>query len=312
MVVSPLQWWLFSHYNGILKEPQTSASAEARTKVTPKALLDANQEMTSLSKQYAAVALSDDEKTIAYVDSSQNVHLKSLVNGQDTTLVQMKAPVVYLKWIRNDSVFVGEKFSVSGVPHLTLATVDVQTKDPRVIKTFSGLSSTTTFEKIAFSHFTNNVYVLLGSKFSSLLYHFDTNGTPTVLSMDGRLVQNVDVGQTNGDLFFQDFAEGTKNVLLYENNTPHLIQRNCVILGVVDNDLYYGALDSNGFVDEVFVYPTTSPSAASSGGSTNTTSSNQSTTPDNGPPSLVKTLSTPVEPSRISITNDKQIVITPS
>lgn len=307
VVVTPLQLWMFSHYNNILKEP-SAASVQAAEKPQPSTskIQDAKQELAALAKQYPTAALSGDNQLIAYVDDTQTLHLKNLTNGSTSTLTQFKAPVVYLHWIGNDRMFVGEKYMVSGVHHLTLATVDVQSPEPRIIKSFSGLSSTTTFKKIAFSPYTNDVYVLLGNAHSGTIYHFDTNGAMTVMYLGGRMIQDVDVGETNGDLFFQDYAEGTKNVLLYQNHATSLIQRNSVILGVVNNDLFYGTLNSDGLVTQVYDYPTAESAAQNQTANTTGAQDTQS-----GPPALVKTLDTPVDAGRISITDQKQVVITP-
>jgi hypothetical protein len=313
VVVTPLQMWLFSHYNGILKEPSApSVQTEPRTNTSASSISakDSLQKLATLSQKYPVAALSDDMTTIAYVDAGQDIHVKNLTSGQDTILVQMKAPVVYLSWIGSGLLFVGEKFSVNGSNHLTLATVDLQTKEPRIIQPWSGLSSSTTFKKIAFSSATNDVYVLLGNTYNSALYHYDANGgTPTLVSLDGRFVQNVTVGQNNGILFFQDFAEGTKNVLYEQNHVAHLIQRNSVILGVVNDDLYYGTLDSNGLVNAVYDFSTAMP-ASDSAGTANTSGNTGTLDLSNSSPQLVKTLSTPTDASHVNITSDKQIVIT--
>jgi hypothetical protein len=310
VVLTCAQLAVLGHYNNILNAPQTSAG-EVKTNPSAPKTIDVDQKVADLSRQYSLVTLSDDNQFVAYMDSNQGLHVKNLASNQVVSQVQMKAPVVYLKWIRNDSLFIGEKFSVGGDHHLTLATVDIQTPEPRVIKSFTGMGATVTFKKIAFSPITNDVYVLIGSKNSSLLYYFDTNGTPSVLYLSGRLIQNVDVGQTNGVMFFQDYAEGTKNVLTYESHQVSLVQRNSVLLGVVGNDVYYGTLDSSGLVTEVYDYPTSSASTATSS-STNTLGSGMTTTPDNGPPKLVQTLTTPVDASHIKITSDRKVVITPS
>lgn len=314
VVVTPLQMWLFSHYNGILKEPSATSTptTETRTNTSTTSITvkDALQELATLSQQYQVAALSDDNTSVAYVDGGQDIHVKNLNSGQDTLLVQMKAPVVYLRWIGNDLLFVGEKFSVNGSNHLTLATVDLQTKEPRIIQPWSGLSASTTFKRIAFSSATNDVYVLLGNKYNSALYHYDANGgTPTLVSLDGRFVQDVNVGQNNGILFFQDFAEGTKNVLYEQNHVAHLIQRNSVILGVVNDDLYYGTLDSNGLVNAVYDFSTAMP-ASDSAGTANTSENAGTIDFSSNSPQLVKTLSTPTDASQVNITSDKQIVIT--
>jgi len=255
-VMTSLQVLFLSHYNHLLHVATSPISQGTKNTVGAAEVptTELNTQLKQLSGRYQPLAVSHNTQFVAYMTSSNQLIVKNLSNQSVVATVQLKAPVVYLGWIRNDSVFVGEKFSVGNDNRLTLATIDVGTQSVRIVHTYSWLGADVIFKKITYSPYTNDVYVLIGNSTSTTLYHYDTMGSSEILSLGGRYVENVAVGQLKDLLYFQDYASGTRNVLVYQNGTTSLVHLNSVIIGVVGNNMYYGTLNSAGLVTAVYKY----------------------------------------------------------
>ncbi|MCL6598084.1 MAG: hypothetical protein K6T81_05025 [Alicyclobacillus macrosporangiidus] len=303
-VVTAVQVGTFYHYNAILAGAQPSA--ENRTAQAPSRPNDtAKQQLAKLKQLHPTLAVSDDGRYAAYADDGHQVHVVELGKPNEVASVQMKAPVVYLKWVQDSALFVGEKFDAGSDHRLALATIDVSTQTVRLIQTFSHLYATTTFKDIEFSDTTNDIYVLIGNSQSDQVYHFNIMSEMSEVPLGGRRIDRIAVSATTNDLYVQDFAEGTHNVLVYNKYGLTLIRRNAALLRAVDNDLYYAALNDSGEATAVYRYspPTTS---ARTGNATAGTSSGTGTS------SLVKTLDAPVDPAALQVSDDGAISVQPA
>jgi hypothetical protein len=249
VLVTGAQVYAFHHYNSIL-----TGSIHVKTNVEQPVKppsIDTQKEIASLTKQYPVSAASEDNTSFAYVDNQNVLYIKDLVHNTILATVNNTYPVQYLEWIGNESVFVGEQES-PGV--LELKTVDANSGTERVIHTFSGLSAADSFKKIAYTVLTNDVYILIGSDTSSVVYHYDTNSNLNVIYLGGRYIKNIEVSQTGNQLYFEDYVSGSFNVLVRSQGSVHLISRNSALISVADNTLYYGSVDQNGLVTAVYKY----------------------------------------------------------
>ncbi|MCL6517242.1 hypothetical protein [Alicyclobacillus sp.] len=310
-VVTALQVGVFYHYNAILAGPRTPASESPQGAPSPSATDRVKQQLANLRQLHPTLAVSDDGRYAAYTDDANQVHVVELGKDGDLETIQMKAPVVYLKWVQDSALFVGEKFSVGSDHRLALATIDIATQTVRLIQTFSRLYSTTTFKQIEFSDTTNDIYVLIGNSQSDQVYHFNIMSEMSQVPLGGRRIDRIAVSETTNDLFIQDFAEGTHNVLVYNKHGLTLIQRNAALLRAVDNDLYYALLNDQGEATAVYRYaPPAASAGVGTGGSGNSAGETGGANADaKGSSSLVKTLDTPVDPLAIHISDDGAVTV---
>lgn len=302
-VVTAVQIGTFYHYNAILAGAQPSGDRQTSQAPSPPDN-SAKQQLAKLKQLHPTLAVSDDGRYAAYADDSHQVHVVELGKPDEVASVQMKAPVVYLKWVQDSALFVGEKFDAGSDHRLALATIDVSTQTVRLIQTFTRLYATTTFKDIEFSDTTNDIYVLIGSSQSDQVYHFNIMSEMSQVPLGGRRIDRIAVSETTNDLYVQDFAEGTHNVLVYNSKSGlTLIRRNAALLRAVDNDLYYAVLNDSGEATAVYRY--TPPAAPASTGN----ATDAGTASGSGTSSLVKTLDAPVDPAAIQVSDDGTISI---
>jgi hypothetical protein len=272
---------VFQHYNSLLNT-KPAVAADTDTKHAASTGIDVTGFKPFLDNRFLTV--SNDHSRFAYIDSHNVLRVEDISTHKEIYSLQLLIKPVYLRWVNDDMLFIGTEIDNGGTKDLRLSTLDITSGTLRLIQSFAGFAPDSTFKQISFSSYTNDVYVLIGNQYNSALYHFDTNGTVNRVYLGGRYVSNVGVTSTTGELYFQDFAEGTKNVLINTNSEVHLIQRNAILLRVSRNVLYYGVLNSNGMVTSVAKYQ------------------NQSST-------TVATLPTPVDPSKILLTEDDEVVV---
>jgi hypothetical protein len=276
VVVTVAQIYTFQHYNSIL-------SGDSGITAPPKATQETAQTAEKLRAEYPLCAVSEDGTMAAYVDGQNQLNVFNLTTNQRISTVKNDYPVQYVKWIMDDNVFVGE---VESPGNLLLKTVDASgTGMQHVIHTFTGLGASDVFKAIAYSLSTNDTYILLGSDVGSLVYHFDTNNDLSTIDLGGRLIKNIAVTTTGNTLYFEDYAEGSFNVLSYTNGSTQLLERNAALITVVDNTLYYGQINSTGYVTAVYQFTST-------GGS-----------------SLVKKLPSPTLASQIDVEDDGTVTV---
>ena len=270
---------VFNHYNSLF----TMKAHQAVVQYTaPRPTTSQLTGIHVLNSQVLAV--SDDGTQLAYVDTGNVLHVLDVTTHSEVYKLQLDYQPVYLTWIRNDYLFIGTEAQQAGLADLRLSTIAVGSGTVRLINDFSGFAPTSTFKKISFSPYTNDVYILVGGQTATILYHYDTNSNLSQIDLGGRYVSNVAVTSTTNHLFFQDFALGTPNVLEYKNHQVNLIQRNTALLRVINDTMYYGALDSNGLVTTVFKY-------------------------ENGTSSQVTALATATDPKSLFINQDGQVIV---
>lgn len=245
---------VFGHYNSLFN---TKAVQAEQTVVT---MRNAPPHLTGIHLMNDRVAaVSSDGSSFAYIDPNNVLHVLDTSSHQEIYKLQLGYQPIFIKWITGTYLFIGTEDTSGGLVNLRLSTIEIGTGTVRLINNFSGYLQGSTFKKVTFSPYTNDVYILIGGPTATVLYHYGTNssGGSTDLSnvdLGGRFVSNLSVTSTTNNLYFQDLSQGTPNLLVYANHQVSLIQRNSVLLRVVNDTMYYGTLNSNGMVTTVYKY----------------------------------------------------------
>lgn len=281
VLVSVVQVAAFHHYNSILGQANSLTNQSGDSN-----LLASNQqiraEVEKLKAKYPVVDVSPNGQYVAYADTSNIVHVMDLTTDKQLMQYNEGNLVTYLLWIRNDTLFVGLQQS-PGV--ITLNTLDIlEPNSPnRLIHTFY-VSPTASIRKISYSYLTNDTYILIATDSSSVLYHYDTNGNINRVHLGGVFVKNVAVTLTGDILYYEDYSNGTFNVMSDNNGTIQTIQQGGALIDVVNNTLYYGVINNQGLVTAVYKLV-------------------------NGQGVLVSTLAQPELAEKISVNSNGQITI---
>ena len=251
VAVTAIQVFTFQHYNtllggssssgGVIAIPSGQTSTTSATSVA--------KQVSALKQRYKFVTVSGNNQFVAYLDSQNVLHVVQLSNGATLSTAANAFPVQYVGWIRNDSLFVGEQAAPG---KLVLKTVESNTGVQRVVQTFAGLDASASFKTIAYSALTNDVYILIGTSSTSVVYHFNTNSDLSVVDLGGRFIKNIALTQTGNILYFEDHAAGSFNVLYRQNGSVNLISLNAALIAVVNRTLYYGTVNQNGLVTAVY------------------------------------------------------------
>lgn len=250
--ITAIEMAVFSHYNELLAAAQNTSVTTTAAPVKSDLITLPNVHPLAPN----LMAISDDGERFVYIDTHLMLHAVDLSTGKSLYTLQLQFQPIYLRWIRNDSLFIGTQAATGGsnggLIDLRLSTITLSSGEIRLIHVFSGFSSTATFRNIAFSPFTNDVYILIGAQTSSVMYHYDTNGNLTQVDVGGRDVTKAASTSTGNTVYFQDFALNQPNFLSRDNaGTIDVIQRDAALLRVVGTTAYYGKLDQQGNVTEV-------------------------------------------------------------
>lgn len=280
-VITALQLPLFYHYNRLLG---SSANAVDNITVSPAQEQAEQKEISALKQQYRFVTVSADGQYVAYLDSKNVLHVMDLASQQALCAANNPYTVQYVEWIEDERLFVGEEVQPGD---LELKTVDVPSGVQTIVTRFEGLPADASFTKITFSTYTNDIYILINSGTSSSLYHIGTMSNVSLVPTGGRYIKNIAITQTGSKLYFEDYADGSFNVLsLDDQGTIRLIKRDAALVAVVGNTLYYGDINSQGLVTAVYRYN------AATGAST-----------------LVKTLAAPTLAANIEVTDSGAVQV---
>lgn len=250
-IITAVEIGVFAHYNHLLSAAKSGAVTATAKPVEEKP--------TSLSGiqplQQNLVAVSDDGQRLAYVTKDKKLVAIDVSTGKTLYSLQLLMKPVYLGWIRNDSLFIGTEVPDGSLKDLRLSTITLSSGKLRLIHVFAGFAADATFRNVTFSAYTNDVYCLIASKSASVMYHYDTNGNLNHVDLGGRYVTNADTTATSNIVYFQDFALGTPNMLMRDNQGKiTVLQRNAALIRVVGNTVYYGLLDQQGNVTQVDSY----------------------------------------------------------
>ncbi|MDP9727703.1 hypothetical protein [Alicyclobacillus tolerans] len=259
-VIAVAEFLFFQHYNALLihSEQRAQKVSLQLNQQQQKISLIAQQHLDSIEKLYSPLVLTSPNRNyVAYVNSNGTLKIKNLSTEKLLYSKTFSNPITFLRWIRNDEVFVGEN---DGNGQLVLKTANLLTGSTRLIQTFAGLSPNAQFLKITDSPYTNDMYILIADSSSSVVYHYDTDGNMFQTHFGGLDIRNISVSETGDILYFEDYAGGTFNVG-YLTQSPHLnhwsvhlIQQNAGLIGCVGNTFYYAAINQQGLATAVYKF----------------------------------------------------------
>ncbi|GGI98584.1 hypothetical protein GCM10010885_05100 [Alicyclobacillus cellulosilyticus] len=250
-VVTGTEWITFRYYDHLLGGAAVSAAAPARPAFSVRPV----HGVLPAGGNPNLVAVTADGTQLAYVGQDAVLRVVDVATGRVTFTRALQAPADYVEWISGTNLFVGTVKDHAQTRDLELNTIDTSLQDFREVQTFSYLGKSSDFLHIAFSPFTNDIYVVIGNAVSTVVYHFDTNGALSEVPLGFPRVDAVGVAQTTGVMYFAVTTGSGPAVYAYQHGQSTLLVRGAVLLGVVGDAVYCGVLDAQGRVTEVLRFP---------------------------------------------------------
>ncbi|NRD79543.1 hypothetical protein HPT25_19465 [Bacillus sp. BRMEA1] len=251
LLITGIETGVYWHYDSLLKGSATTVSGnENKTNglINNEKNSGSKNEILAANENVNQIAVSDNHQLAAYVNDKNELHIVNLSNQSELYSTTGQEKIIYLKWIRNDSLFIGVKGDNST---LILKTFQVGSEQERTIETFDGVSSTSTFKSIVYSPFTNDVYILIGNKVRTKMYHINTNGHMAAMQLNHDYIMKPMMLSTKNELFYQDVND---NIWDREDGVTSKFKNNAVPLAVFDDSFYYGLLNDEGRISSVYVY----------------------------------------------------------
>ncbi|WP_066367647.1 hypothetical protein [Neobacillus fumarioli] len=279
LLITGIETGVYWHYDSLLKNPNEVVHAGTSKPVS--ASIDHKQSdkgvILAAKDPVSQIKISENHQLAAYVNDQNELHIVKLSDQSELYSTTDTHEIVYLKWIRNDSLFIGLK----GKNSLILKTFQIGSQQERTIETFNGVSSTSTFKSIAYSPYTNDVYILIGNQTRTKMYHINTNGHMSVMPLDHSYIDKPMMLSTKNELFYQD---ANYNIWVVADGETKKFKNNAIPLAVYDDSFYYGILNDEGRVASVYKY-------------------------DKGNKEKVEDLSTPVHAKNIVVKSDGTILV---
>ncbi|MCH6266536.1 hypothetical protein [Neobacillus citreus] len=246
--ITALETGVFWHYDNILKGQQSITASTSETGTKKKIETPILNKKLLAEEKVKLVSISENQRYVAYVSNNNRLHIIDIENNTELYSANEEDQMNYIKWIRSDNLFIGLK---SEQNHLVLKTFQVGTHKERIITTFTGVTSTSTFKSISYSPYTNDVYTLIGNDTITKLYHFNTNGKMTNVPLRNSYIEKPTLLSTKNELFYEDKFH---TIWLKQNSSVKNIESNATILSVYDDTIYYGKLDQDGYVTKIYSY----------------------------------------------------------
>ncbi|WCK55547.1 hypothetical protein PP175_06275 [Aneurinibacillus sp. Ricciae_BoGa-3] len=251
VIVTAIQLGVFTYYNHLLGNGANGPAAAAISNQTG---TSAGDPVKLFNGQTDRVALSDSKNLAAYVDGQNTLHVKDLTNNKEVYTLSNEGKIDYITWIQDNGLLLGISTGSGWDKKLVVKTAMLSTNNVRTIRTIGPVSPTSTFKKMTFSPFTNDIYILVGNKSISKLYHVGTSGDFKMMDVSSYYIDDVLMASTRNELFFEDVKQGIPYLHSRDEKGNHRIEKNAVLLRVINDTLYYGKLDTGGNVTSVYTY----------------------------------------------------------
>ncbi|WP_027417060.1 hypothetical protein [Aneurinibacillus terranovensis] len=285
LIVTIFQISVFTYYNRLIG--QTNGVVPVSPALGGKIFSGTKEKNVTLFEGTAnCIALSANRQMVAYVDEANTLHVKDLQANNEVLNLPGEGPISYVTWIENNGLLIGSTVDNGSGKKLTLKTVMLSSQNVRTIKEFEPDRSSYTFKKIVFSPYTNDIYILVGNKWGTQLYHVGTSGDFRSEDISSYYIDNIEMSTTKNELFFQDVKNGIPYLHIRDDQGTRRIKKNAVLLRTVNDVLYYGTLDDSGMVSAVYKYQ-------------------EGTT---GTSTKVTDLNTPVKPEKLLVKDDGTVI----
>ncbi|BAU27791.1 hypothetical protein DFP93_10981 [Aneurinibacillus soli] len=251
LIVTGIQVGTFSYYNHLLGGGANGPDAAA---VSYKIGGSNGDPVKLFDGQTDQVALSDSKNLVAYVDEQNTLHVQDITNNKEVYTLSNEGKIDYITWIQDNGLLLGISKGKGSNKKLIVKTAMLSTNNVRTIRTIGPVSSTSTFKKMTFSPFTNDIYILVGNKNISKLYHVGTSGDFKMENVSSYYVDNILMASTKNELFFEDVKQRIPYLHSRDEKGTHRIEKNAVALRAINDTLYYGKLDAAGNVTSVYTY----------------------------------------------------------
>lgn len=239
LLVTGMQVGILSHYNHLLDRGVKGTDTVV---------------VTRLDGQTDLMALSASKNLVAYVDEQNTLHVKDVTSNKEVYTLSNEGKIDYITWIQDNGLLLGISKGKGSNKKLVVKTAMLSTNNVRTIRTIGPVSSTSTFKKMTFSPFTNDIYILVGNKNISKLYHVGTSGDFKMTNVSSYYVDDILMASTKNELFFEDVKQHIPYLHSRDEKGTHRIEKNAVPLRVINDTLYYGKLNDTGDVTSIYTY----------------------------------------------------------
>ena len=250
--------FVLAYYNNLIFEQEkngvNNATVEKETDEEKDEHIEGISKLSNSSVDH--LAMTESRATVAYVDNKKNLVIRDMKTNKVMDTKKEEHNIIYLKWIRNDTLFFATENAVDGSKEIAIHTYTLSNQAERVIKNFTQISKTSTVKKIAFSEFTNDVYILIGNENVSRVYHFDTNGNMSSVETQGKYIVDIAVTNTDNTLYMEVYENNAHAIYQLKNETYYLqkVESDSRLIDVLEDVLYLGVEDQNQNIVEMYTY----------------------------------------------------------
>lgn len=271
-VLSVGQFLVLHHYNSLSDIQKRATTQEIHHIENATFVLSAKEKrmLEHWKQRDVGVTLSPNQQYATYVDTAANgmdtAHVVNLRTGKQVSEATNLYPVQDISWLGNQEIFVGEQESPG---NLELNTFYVSSgaqagQTAAVVPRFSALSPDAAITKVTYSAQTNDVFVLISTGTSSVIYHIGTMENTQLVPFQGGFVKDIAMTQTGDNLYVEEDSGDTWRVVCLRQSsgenpdnvqydaTIQSVETDAALIDVIGNQLYFGQLDGNGLVTAVY------------------------------------------------------------
>lgn len=272
VVLSLGQIAMLHHYNHLFTRQKRVTTQEINLMENGASVLppQSKQRLETLKQTYSGVTVSPDGQYATYVNTASNgtdvAHVIKLQSGKQLSEATDLYPVQYITWLGDAEIFVGEQLSPGNLELNTfyVANGAQAGQTAATVPKFSSLAPDAAITKVTYSAQTNDVFVLISTGSSSVIYHIGTMENTQLVPFTSGYVKNIAMTQTGHKLYVEANSGGTWQVDCLQQatadnpNSPQydaatqFVQPNAALIAVVGNQLYYGKVNGNGLVTSVY------------------------------------------------------------
>lgn len=273
LVLTGVEYLFFRHTENLLvtqarvatqeiKQIETTSKARARAALIEK-----------LKQNDEGVTISPNGQYLTYVDKAPNgtyaAHVIDLSTGKQISQATNLYPVQNVTWLGNQEIFLGEQIAPGYLEVNTFYISNGAQADQTaaIVPKFSGLAADASIERITYSTQTNDVFVLINTASTSVIYHIGTMENVQLVPYNGGYIKNIAMTQIGDSLYIEESSGSTWDVTCLQqtpNQNPDnpdysatvaFTIPNAALIGVNGNTLYYGTINTNGLVTAIYELP---------------------------------------------------------